>query len=41
MTFYTSKLRPIVMIIAISNKDLWYGYRNGAILIPNDVYIII
>ena len=40
MTFYTSKLRPyIVMVNAISNKDFWYGYRNGAILIPNETCI--
>ena len=51
MTFYTSKLRPyhtmisfpqhIVMLDKTSNKDFWYGYENGAMLIPKDVYIII
>ena len=42
MTFDINKLRQYIgMINAISNKDLWYDYKNGAMLIPKDVYIII
>ena len=29
------------MLDKTSNKDFWYGYENGAMLIPKDLYIII